>query len=286
MSSKTCLDVSAVMPDQLSHYVMAVSGIPPVILNGFPFYLDSGHGVLAALNDVSDGDSQLEETVNLALAVSGLTKITVLAARAPEIAPENAEKTIDYYWMLDLPALPCQKRRNMLNHAAREVTIATDTGKSAITAEHTNLVKQFCNAKGDSLDEATRFIYGKIDAYAASSTNVKIFSAWKENTLAGFAVADFTPLDTPFYMFAFRSPTAPPGVADYLLHSIIRTCGELGYASLNLGLGINTGIEFFKKSWGARPWQPLVETSWMLPKKRGLFARIASRLRRHSQDTG
>ena len=48
---------------------------------------------------------------------------------------------------------------------------------------------------------------------------------------------------------------------------------------LNLGLGINPGVAFFKRKWNARPWLPYVETSWEFP-ARGRLARLAALFKR------
>ena len=63
-------------------------------------------------------------------------------------------------------------------------------------------------------------------------------------------------------MFSFRHPEAPPGTADLLLDALVRKSVEFGHMNMNLGLGINGGIGFFKKKWGALPCLPYVETSW------------------------
>ena len=81
------------------------------------------------------------------------------------------------------------------------------------------------------------------------------------------AFGDFTALGTAFYMFAFREPHCPPGVADLLLHHIALEGSRQGQRLLNLGLGINAGVTFFKKKWGARELFPLITTSWQLPPK-------------------
>ena len=61
------------------------------------------------------------------------------------------------------------------------------------------------------------------------------------------------PRNTAFcMMFAFRAEYAPPGVADLLLEAVIAEAEGRGHGLVNLGLGIDGGIEFFKRS-GATP---------------------------------
>lgn len=266
--------LNAIVPDQLPLYVQAISGIKPVILNGFPFYLNDGHGVLPIFGGNAEEASL---AVDLALAMPGLKKLTVLATYAPPQAPASATITKDSHWVLDLPAHPGQKIRNLLKRAGREIRLEQTAGKTAFTEQHKNLCKLFGARKKASLNAASLFIFTKIEPYLQAQTNAKLFSAWQGDSLAGFAVADFTSMEYPFYMFAFRKENAPPGTADLILASIIAEAEASGYEQLHLGLGINPGVEFFKKKWGARILFPHVETTWSISKK-GFFSGLAQKL--------
>jgi hypothetical protein len=90
-------------------------------------------------------------------------------------------------------------------------------------------------------------------------------------------VGDFTSLSTAFFLFSFRAPAAVPGTADLLLEALMREGKKQGHARLNLGLGINNGIEAFKGKWGATPFLACVETSWDLPRQPGFFRRLLGR---------
>lgn len=76
------------------------------------------------------------------------------------------------------------------------------------------------------------------------------------------AVGDYSALSTAFYMFAFRQDDCPPGVSDALLRALADEAERRGQSTLNLGLGIDGGITFFKKKWGAFLAMPHLETSW------------------------
>ena len=65
-------------------------------------------------------------------------------------------------------------------------------------------------------------------------------------------------------MFAFRRRDSPPGTGDALLHALAAEAAERGQRSLNLGLGIDEGIAFVKKKWGARELMPHHDTSGSL----------------------
>lgn len=265
----------AVIPDQLTHYVEAV-GMPCVDPGPCPLYMLDGAGVLAAYPPADPASSELVDAeVARALQCPDLKQLTVLAAVRPAAAPEHAVTHRDRYWQLELPAAPSSKTRNMLARGAREAEVTGAFGKSAWTAAHAELVEDFCRRKGNALDSATVYLYQRIESYLAANADVRLFSAYlPEGRLTACAVADYSAISRAFYMFAFRAADSPPGVADLLLAHIAEEAGRRGYASLNLGLGINSGVEFFKKKWNARPYLPYVETTW---RKKGFWARLLGR---------
>jgi hypothetical protein len=76
-----------------------------------------------------------------------------------------------------------------------------------------------------------------------------------------FDVADFTARDYTFYLFNFRArPSAVPGASDLLLQALIEEARGLGKPFVNLGLGIDGGVAFFKKKWGGVPFLRYEET--------------------------
>ena len=106
--------------------------------------------------------------------------------------------------------------------------------------------------KTHPVDEATGFIFNRIDDYLSSSPSVRVFEARnKRDELVAFDVAEFTPKDYAFYMFNFGSDARyVPGASDLLLSGVIQEAKTTGKRFINLGLGINPGVTFFKKKWG------------------------------------
>jgi hypothetical protein len=212
------------------------------------------------------------------------TSVTVLAPFRPREAPENARVARDCYWHIALPvAGQGQKLRNISARAAREVSVREEVWGN----EHEALVRHYLQTR--PLQPGTRAIFSALSRYAGVSddgtgetvpgmspenrdrgTVVLLAARRLDDSLAGFSIGDFSGLHTAFYMFAFRYDTAPPGTADLLLSVLIRRAEELGHSRMNLGLGINAGIRFFKKKRRAEPYLPYVETSWDLtPRAKG-----------------
>ena len=112
------------------------------------------------------------------------------------------------------------------------------------------MVEEFL--KTHPVDEATRFIFQRIDDYLSSSKTAWIFDARNSRgELVAFDIAEFKPRDYAIYMFNFSSDTRyVPGASDLLLSEVIQQAKTEGKKYINLGLGINPGVTFFKEKWG------------------------------------
>lgn len=276
------LSANAVVPDQLVPYVAAVSGLETELVNGCALHHAAGHAVLVAYPEHDPFDhAAAARAVELAQGFPGLEKLTVLSARRPVCVPDYAATIKDMYWQIGLPDYnKSSKLANMLRRAQRDLEISKTGGKGAWTSEHKNLQAQFCKRKSESLDAGSVYLFERLGAYLDAAPEAVLFTARRrDSSLAGLAIGDFTALGTAFYMFAFRSADAPPGTADLLLHAIVEEARQRGHIRVNLGLGINAGIEFFKRKWGASQFLPYVETSWQPGKAaakdgKGWFRRI------------
>ena len=260
----------AVTPDQILPYVSSVSGLKSELCRNFVLHHGEGYGVLIGYaNDGSDTCQGLDEAVAEALARKDIHHLTVIAPKKPGLAPEDADVKRDSYWLLSLPcAGKGQKLRNMLKRARREVEIVQGSGRNSWTSEHARLAADLCQKKGPAIEPGTKYIFEHLDSYLENAPDAVLFSAFNENgKLAGCAIGDYSALNTAFYMFAFRAEYAPPGVADLLLEAVIAEAEGRGHGLVNLGLGIDGGIEFFKKKWGATPALPCVETVWEIRRK-------------------
>lgn len=282
----------AVVPEQLVCYVQAVAGSTPRLFDACLGYETPDDLVLIGypLHDPPQSlldEQALSRSVELALESSTAPKITVLAASRPEQAPavttnetsskDSPDDIRDAYLALPIPApAPNQKLRNLLRRAGREVTL--DQGRT-LDQEHLALIDRYLESR--DLEPGTRLIFRNIPAYVQACPGALVVSAWLNRNddaprLAGFAVGDFTSLSTAFYMFAFRDPDiAPPGTADLLLHALLQEGEQRGQVRMNLGLGINPAIRYFKLKWGAEVFLPCVETSWER-RPRGWLERLRS----------
>jgi hypothetical protein len=264
-ASLSHITAEALVPEQLVHYARAVSGRRALLCGGHVAYAREGHAVLVAYpQDASVAPVPLADALDELK--KSCARVTVLAPFRALEAPDDAPSARDEYWQLPVPPPPAtQKLRNMLNRAARDVTVTNE----AWSAEHQALVRRYLETR--PLNPGTRAVFSSIERYVAPGAHtpdpergsVLLASARMKNSrLAAFSVGDFSGLSTAFYMFAFRHEHAPPGSADLLLDHLLRQATAMGHSRMNLGLAINNGIGFFKKKWRAQPFLPCVETSW------------------------
>lgn len=273
--SLSWLTAQARVPEHILPYVRAVSDVRLRECGGFAAWLSGGSLVLAGFDPygeagcdlmsepTSDFRKRVNAAVELALAERDVERLTVLSTFRPDAAPANASVEHDSWWGLDLPPdglftlqhLP-QKTRNMVSRGLSAVRILPESW----TAEHAALVAHYLRVR--PLPPGTRSLFLRLAAYAETSGALLLSARTLDNTLQAFTIGDVSALETVFYLFAFRKPSCPPGGADALFFSLACEASRRGHLRLNMGLGIDAGIGFFKRKWLAREWFPHVETTW------------------------
>jgi hypothetical protein len=251
----------AVVPEQVVAYATAAGDGAPRMFGSCIAYVNNGHAVLIGypVHDPLDC-SAMAEAVTLAGASPDVRMLTVLGPARPPQAPAGAACVEDAYYGVDLPIGPPRpKLANLLRRAQRDLKI--DSAR-ALAADHDSLVGQYLDNR--ELAAGTRVIYSRLGRYLAASAGSVLFSArLDDGRLAAFAVGEFASFSTAFFMFCFRdSHCAPPGAADLVLSALVDEAARRGQQRVNLGLGIHSGIQFFKKKWKARAVLPCVEVSW------------------------
>src|SRR4030042_5628400 len=240
----------AYVPEHMPGYVTAISGKEPFLLEGYLCYygqdtlLFVGYPLKESFHE-NKMDSVLETAVKR-------LKPAQVVLMAPAISRRLEHRGApDTYYKLDLPNVPIRSKvKNMIHRASRELQVEkTHEFKN----EHLNLIADFLRSR--VLEEGTRSIFGKIPEYISSVPTAWIFNARdRTGRLAAFDIAELGAKSYPFSMFYFRSPKdCVPGASDLLLCTLIQEAQEQGKSYINLGLGINAGVTFFKRKWVGRP---------------------------------
>lgn len=248
------IQAHAYVPEHLPAYVTAITGAEPFLTGDWVVYAGEDRLVFVGypLQEPFSTD-RLARAVDEAIDRFRPSVVSVMAPAVPSSLAGGKQLPVDNYYRLDLAGLSIpQKVRNMLARAGREVSVIQ--GEKA-GPEHRRLIKDFLHHH--PLDENSRFIFSRIPEYVTAPT-AQIFEARnRHGELVAFDVAEFGAQQYAFYMFNFRAYSRyVPGASDLLLHAIIRQAAAKGKRYLNLGLGINAGVTFFKTKWGGKPFLP------------------------------
>jgi hypothetical protein len=250
----------AVVPEQVIPYVRAVADGEPQSFGSCVGYVNGEHATIVGypLHDPLDA-AAAADAVEAALQTPVRT-LSYIGASVPTRLPRTVNAIEDGYWCLKLPfAPPPSKLASLLRRAQRELIV--DRAR-AFDAQHEALVQQYLD--GRTLAAGTRAIYARLHSYVSGSPGSLVFSARRhDGRLAAFAIGEFASFSTAFFMFCFRDPAcAPPGSADLVLSALIDEAAQRGQQRVNLGLGINPGVRFFKRKWRAEAMLPYVEVMW------------------------
>ncbi|GAB4535655.1 MAG: hypothetical protein Kow0063_20190 [Anaerolineae bacterium] len=249
-----CLKERAYVPEHLPGYVTAISGMEPFLFGDYLVYAGEGRMTLVGypLSEEFDEDRMME-ALEQATARFEPGVVSLTAPLIPASMTGCVETSSDVYYRLDLTTLSLsQKLRNMLSRAGRAVSVSRG---QVFGREHQRLVREFLETH--RLDEATRFIFDRIHEYVKSKTAWLFEARNARGELVAFDVAEFGASHYAFYMFNFRSEKRyVPGASDLLLSHVIEQARAEGKRYINLGLGINPGVTFFKTKWGGMPFLP------------------------------
>lgn len=248
---------SAYIPEHLVPYVTSISQTEPFLMEEFLVYVKKD---LLIFIGYSLKALQNEERMRLILEDSIFrfrpNTVSFIAPMIPSSFRDCLQCSSDSYYRLDLNQISISsKTRNMLRRAGRELLIEKSKNYNQ---EHERMVEHFIQTH--SLNEETQLIYKSLKKYIHSSPESWMFNARNpQGDLVAFDIAEFGSKEYAFYMFNFTSKSLyVPGASDLLLYEIIKMARAENKRYINLGLGINPGVTFFKKKWGGVPFLPYV----------------------------
>jgi hypothetical protein len=270
-SQKRYIEDYAYVPEHLSHYVTAVSQTEPFFIDDFLIHVKNDHFIFVGypLRDPW-GEKQMVKVLENAVKRFKPKNVALTAPAIPSSLKNCVHSPPDHYYRLDLSSISIsQKLRNMLKRADRELSVERG---NTFDEEHRKMIAEFL--KTHPVDEATGFIFNRINEYLSSSPTAWVFDARnKRDELVAFDVAEFTPKDYALYMFNFGSDARyVPGASDLLLSKVIQQAKTDKKKYINLGLGINPGVTFFKEKWGGVAFLPYASCLYHPSRKEDLEA--------------
>ena len=240
----------AYVPEHMPGYGSVMSGGEPFLLEDYLCY--KGKELLIFVGFPLKGtfnEKKVSEVLEVAVKRFKPAQVALIAPTTSLRSGKRSET--DIYYKLDLVNLKIRsKLKNMIQRASRELGV--EKGRE-FKDEHRHLVKIFLSSR--DVGEETRAIFERIPKYISLASTVWIFSARdRAGNLLAFDVAEFGAINYAFYMFNCRSREHHvPGASDLLLHALIDDARQQGKTYVNLGLGVNQGVAFFKKKWGGQP---------------------------------
>jgi hypothetical protein len=266
---KEYIEEKAYLPEHIPQYVSAISMTEPYLFDDYIAHAKRDHLIFVGYPlQESFNEKRMGMAFEDAIKCFKPGSVALIAPAIPSWVNGHDIHPSDHYYRLDLSTFSIsQKLRNMLTRASRELSLQKDR---RFGREHKKLVGNFL--KAHPVDEGTQVIFKKIDRYLSSSTTAWIFNARSRNgDLVAFDVAEFEARDYAIYMFNFTSEALyVPGASDLLLSEVIREAKKDRKRFINLGLGINPGVTFFKKKWGGVPFLPYASCLYQPSKRENL----------------
>jgi hypothetical protein len=265
----------AYVPEHMVDYVVAMTGAEPFLLRNYLCYRSQRRLTLVGY-PLADPQDTTEVLSVLRDAVERFEPdhVALIAPRIPPL-PEVEGRESDHYYRLDLAGLRLsQNVRCMIRRAGKEVRV--ESGRE-MSPPHEEIIEQYL--EGSELGEGTRVIFQKVPHYIRSVPSTVVYSAWDgTGKVVAFSVGELGASECAFYMFNFNSRDRyVPGASDLLLHRLLQDSEDAGKVFVNLGLGINKGIAFFKTKWGGYPFLPYEQGEYRPGtgvKSRGAFRKL------------
>lgn len=237
------------IPEHLIWYVVAIAQVEPLLIGDYLCYKDKDAIIFIGYPlSESFNKKRMKELLDAAAKQYKPEQIALIAPEIPLSREICTASETDHYYRSDLSRFCLtQKVRHMIHRASRELYV---TKGREMSDAHRVLISEFLNSH--TIDDATRYIIERVPQYVHSTLSTLVVSARdKSEKLVAFSVADFGAHNYAFYMFHFMSrQNYVPGASDVLLNELIDKAKEQGKSFVNLGLGINKGITFFKKKFG------------------------------------
>ncbi len=242
---------NAYIPEHLEEYVCSISEGEPFFYKGYLYFLRKNHMIFIGypLNKPFKQTEANDILIELVLK-HRIKSIASISETKLNVKGDILFESSDYYYMLDISSLSINKKlKSCINRAIKEITVEISRN---LTPEHNKIIDEYLRM--EKFDNYTRYIFTKIPDYIfKSKTSLLLNAKARDGSLVGFNVLDLGSLRYAFYMFNFISRKLYiPGASDLLMYEMIKIAKQKGKEFINLGLGINKGVTFFKKKWNGK----------------------------------
>ncbi len=263
------IEENAYLPEHIPQYVTAISQTEPTLFGDYIVHAKRDHFIFVGYPFKEPfNEKQMGKAFEDAMKRLKPESVALIAPTITSDINGCDHPPSDHYYRLDFSALSIsQKLRNMLTRASRELSVEKTR---TFGRDHEKMVGDFL--KTHPVDKGTQSIFKRICNYVSSSSTAWIFNVRNQpGGLVAFDIGEFGAKQYALYMFNFSSdPLYVPGASDLLLSSMIQYSREEGKRYINLGLGINPGVAFFKKKWGGVAFLPYASCLYHPSRKKNL----------------
>lgn len=241
----------AYIPEHLVEYVCSISEGEPFLYEGYLYFVKANHMIFIGypLNRPSIS-KETDHILRELLLKHKIKSIALIGEKNFELKSDTLVENSDNYYVLDLSTVSINRKlKNCITRASKELTIEITRN---LDHGHNRIIDEYL--KMEKFDNYTKYIFSKVPDYICKSTTSFLINAKAKNgSLIGFNILDLGSHQYAFYMFNFISrKTYIPGASDLLMYEMIKMANREKKKFLNLGLGINRGVTFFKKKWGGK----------------------------------
>ncbi|MFP4455624.1 MAG: hypothetical protein ACOCPS_06335 [Desulfonatronovibrio sp.] len=249
----SCVSSGPYVPEHIPEYFCAFSDSDPFQDKDIVYYLHSGTAHIIAYPLTPDPYIQGIESHVVQLAAK--LKPSIIKVISPAGLNMSGYKCKsyenDFYFCLELNKITRHaKLRNMLRRASQSVYISKIDN---FTREHLRGLQSFIKKK--NFDREKTMFFHRLPDYLCQSDRSLLVEARlrKDRSLSGFSVFQSGPGPYGFYLFNITNADSGkiPGINDLLLEQAVKEMKIQGRQYMNMGLGVNPGIEKFKSKWGA-----------------------------------
>lgn len=244
----------AYVPEQLPHYFKSISGLEADIIDDYIYYFKKGDTLsFIGYSLKYEGSIEgMEEALKRVVKLVEPAVIRLETSKIPKSLPYNfLELEEDNYWRLELQKVRIDKKlRSLIKRAERELEVKHTSFKK----EHQQILEEFLRRK--KMEEIYERLYKRIPDFVTKCKEAILLSCYKKTgELVAYTIADNSSLNYSFYLFNITTDkkTYVPGASDLLFKLLLEDAKLNDKKFVNMGLGVNKGIEKFKEKWGSKP---------------------------------
>ena len=243
----------AYVPEHIVGLMTSISEAEAFFMDGFIYYVkDRWASVVGYPLAEEFSLPHFEEFLRALMRSVSCTTWWIIAPQLPEtFVRASTEKEFDEYYTISLDDFTVKKGLQKKVEEARKKIQFERSQK--FTQEHKRLVEEFIGR--ETFNDRVKELYMSMPRYMGHNRTALTLNARAEDgRLIAFYILELGAEQFAAYIIGCHSKRHYiPHASDLLFYEMLHIAKEEGKDSVNLGLGVNSGIRRFKKKWGGIP---------------------------------